>query len=76
VTTARISRIIGLLAEIADYVMIDTAGRFDEAVLTAIDRSDEVLAVATMEVPSIKNTKVSLEKLKQLGYRNGGSISC
>jgi pilus assembly protein CpaE len=71
VTTARISRIIGLLAEIMDFVVIDTAGRFDEAVLTAIDRSDEILAVATMEVPSIKNTKVSLEKLKQLGYRNG-----
>jgi pilus assembly protein CpaE len=72
VTAARISRIIGLLAEIADFVVIDTAGRFDEAVLTAIDRSDEVLAVATMEVPSIKNTKVSLERLKQLGYSNGG----
>jgi pilus assembly protein CpaE len=72
VTTARISRIIGLLAGMADFVIIDTAGRFDEAVLTAIDRSDEVLAVATMEVPSIKNTKVSLEKLQQLGYRNGG----
>ncbi len=72
VTTARISRIIGLLGEIADYVVVDTAGRFDEAVLTAIDRSDKVLAVATMEVPSIKSTKVSLEKLKQLGYSNGG----
>ncbi|MDF1542914.1 MAG: AAA family ATPase [Anaerosomatales bacterium] len=72
VTTARISRIIGLLSEMFDVVIIDTAGRFDEAVLTAIDRSDEVLAVATMEVPSIKNTKVSLEKLEQLGYRDGG----
>jgi len=70
ITNARVSGIIDLSRELADVVIIDTPGRLDETVLTAIDRSDEVLAVATMDLPSIKNTKVSLQKLRQLGYRN------
>ncbi|MDP2401239.1 MAG: P-loop NTPase [Actinomycetota bacterium] len=71
VTTARVAGIITLAREIADVVVIDTPGRLDETVLTAIDKSDQVLAIATMDLPSIKNTKISLAKLRQLGYRNG-----
>jgi pilus assembly protein CpaE len=71
VTNARVGKVIDLAKELAEVVVIDTAGRLDETVLTAIDKSDLVLAVATMDLPSIKNTKVSLQKLRQLGYRNG-----
>lgn len=71
ITAARVAKIISLARELADVVIIDTPGRMDETVLTAIDKSDLVLAVATMDLPSIKNTKVSLAKLRQLGYRNG-----
>lgn len=68
VTASRLSRIIELLREIADIVIIDTPAAFDENVLTAIDKSDEIYAVATMDVASIKNTRISLQKLRQLGY--------
>lgn len=68
VTVSRLGVIIGLLQEIADFVIIDTAAAFDDVVLAAIDRSDEVFAVATMDVASIKNTRVSLQKLEQMGY--------
>jgi pilus assembly protein CpaE len=71
VTAARVSDIIGLARELADIVIIDTPGRMDETVLTAIEKSDQVLAIATMDLPSIKNTKVSLAKLRQLGYHDG-----
>lgn len=71
ITAARIAGIIALARELADVVIIDTPGRLDETVLTAIDKSDQILAIATMDLPSIKNTKVSLAKLKQLGYKNG-----
>lgn len=71
ITAARIRRVIALASELADVVIIDTPGRLDETVLTAIDMSDLIVAVATMDLPSIKNTKVSLEKLRQLGYGNG-----
>jgi pilus assembly protein CpaE len=71
ITAARVAGIIALSRELADVVIIDTPGRLDETVLTAIDKSDQVLAIATMDLPSIKNTKVSLAKLRQLGYKNG-----
>lgn len=68
VTASRLTRIIALLREMADIVIIDTPAAFDENVLTAIDKSDEIFAVATMDVASIKNTRISLQKLRQLGY--------
>jgi MinD-like ATPase involved in chromosome partitioning or flagellar assembly len=68
ITTARLNTIIALLQGMFDYVIIDTAGSFAETVLTAIDTSDDVLAIATMEMPSVKNTMVSLQRLRQLGY--------
>jgi len=73
ITPGRIARIIELLAGEFDLVIIDTGASFDESVLTALDRSRHVLAVTMMDVASIKNTRISLQKLKQLGY-NGASV--
>lgn len=71
VTTGRIARILSLLKEMYDVVIVDTAATFDEVVLTALDRSDQVYAVTMMDVASIKNMRISLQKLAQLGYANG-----
>lgn len=68
VTTGRISRILSLLREMYDVVVVDTAATLDEIVLTALDRSDSVYALTMMDVASIKNMRISLQKLKQLGY--------
>lgn len=68
VTTGRIGRILSLLSEMYDVVVIDTAATFDEVVLTAIDRSNAVYAVTMMDVASIKNMRISRQKLTQLGY--------
>lgn len=70
VTASRIDRILGLLAEKFDYVIVDTPPSLDEAVLTALDKSTSVIAIAMMDVASIKNTRISLQKLGQLGYNN------
>lgn len=71
VTAARVGRIIDLVRQVADVVIIDTPGAMSESVLTAVDKSDTVLAVSTMDMPSVKNMRVALQKLAQLGYRNG-----
>lgn len=67
-SASRLGSILDLVATLADFVVIDTAAAFDDVVLTAIDKSDEVYAVATMDVASVKNTHVSLQKLSQMGY--------
>ena len=71
VTTGRIGRILALLREMYDVVVIDTAATLDEVVLTALDRSDAVYAVTMMDVASIKNLRISTQKLGQLGYDDG-----
>lgn len=68
VTTSRITKILEMLTEMFDVVVLDTAATLDEVVLTALDKSDEIFAVAMMDVASIKNTRISLQKLKQLGF--------
>lgn len=73
VTASRIDRIIGLLITMFDYVVIDTPPMLDEAVLTALDRSNRIMVITMMDVASVKNSRVSLQKLRQLGY-NGSSV--
>lgn len=71
ITTGRLARILDLLRTMYDVVVIDTAATFDEVVLTALDRSESVFGVTMMDVASIKNTRISLQKLSQLGYDGG-----
>jgi pilus assembly protein CpaE len=73
VTASRVDRILRLLATQYEYVVIDTPPMLDEAVLTALDCSTRVIAITMMDIASIKNSRISLQKLKQLGY-NGSLV--
>jgi pilus assembly protein CpaE len=68
VTPSRIVGILDILLEMADYVVIDTAPAFSDVTLTILDHSDVVYVVTMMDLASIKNTRVSLQKLEQLGF--------
>jgi pilus assembly protein CpaE len=59
-------RIIKLLRTIADVVVVDTPAYFNEVVIELIEQSDEILLVAGMDVPNIKNVKIGLQTLKML----------
>lgn len=67
VTPTLVTRMIRTLKEKFDYVVIDTAPAFDEQTLTALDETDEIVMVATLDVPTLKNVKVALETLDMLG---------
>ena len=66
VTPLLVSRIIRTLRETFDYVVIDMAPAFDEQVLTALDETDEVVMVTTLDVPTLKNVKVAVETFDAL----------
>jgi pilus assembly protein CpaE len=68
ITPARVTRILELLQEMFDIIVLDTSATFDETTLMALDRSDQVYAVTMMDIASIKNTRIALQKLRQLGY--------
>ncbi|MBV9832677.1 MAG: P-loop NTPase [Marmoricola sp.] len=58
--------VIDTLRRHFDYIVIDTPPGFDDQVLGAFDETDECIVVATLDVPTLKNTKVALETLDLL----------
>ncbi len=62
----QMSRIIALLRTFCEFVVVDTPAYFNEVVLSLIEDSDDVLLVAGMDIPNIKNVKIGLQTLKLL----------
>ena len=63
---AEMVRIVEILRTFAGYVVIDTPAYFNDVVLGLIEVSDDVLLVAGMDIPNIKNVKIGLQTLKLL----------
>jgi pilus assembly protein CpaE len=51
-----------------DYIIVDTAPAFTETMLAVLDASDKILVIAVTDLPTIKNTKICLEVMENLGY--------
>jgi pilus assembly protein CpaE len=63
-----ITRILLILRQSFDYVVVDTPPAFDDQVLAAFDQSDIIANLATLDVPAIKNLKLTLETLDLLNF--------
>lgn len=63
-----VGRILDLLRRQFDYVVIDTPPAFDDQVIAALDVSDVIALIATLDVPALKNLKLTLETLDLLQY--------
>lgn len=50
------------------YVIVDTTPSFSEQMLAALDVSDLVLLVASLDLPTVKNIKLCMEILDSLEY--------
>jgi pilus assembly protein CpaE len=59
-------RIIEVLRTFCSHVVIDTPAYFNDVVLGLIEVSDDVLLVAGMDIPNIKNVKIGLQTLRLL----------
>ena len=66
ISATLISQVIRTLRQTFDFIVIDTAPALDEQTLTALDETDEICIVATLDVPTLKNVKVALETLDML----------
>jgi pilus assembly protein CpaE len=63
-----IGNILKLLRSAFDYVVIDTPPAFSEPVLAAFDESDWLIMLATLDVPSIKNLRLTLQTMDLLHF--------
>jgi len=63
-----VPELVRALRSMYDVVVIDTPPAVTEHVLAAFDLADVTVLLATLDVPAIKNLKVSLDTLDLLGY--------
>jgi pilus assembly protein CpaE len=56
------------LADMFEFVVIDTPPSFAPEVIAAVDSSDDVLVVVMRDTLSLKNTKLGLETLERMEY--------
>ena len=63
-----VAKILDLLKQQFDYVIVDTPPAFDDHVLAAFDQSEMVALLATLDIPALKNLKLTLETLDLLNY--------
>jgi pilus assembly protein CpaE len=56
------------LRESYDYIVLDPQHTFDSKTLAALDQSDQIVLVLTLDIPAIRSTQRSLEIFDRLGY--------
>lgn len=65
-----IGKIISQSKEHYDIIVIDTGVNFHEHTLYALDVADKIFFVSSMEMTSIKNSKLGLGVMKSLNYED------
>ncbi len=63
-----IYEVLQKLREHYDYVVLDPQHTFDSITLAALDQSDEIVLVVTLDIPAIRSTQRALEIFDRLGY--------
>ncbi len=68
VHAGHIERVVGLLAQTYDYVILDTPGTFNDIVARSLELATMVLLVATVDMASLKDTLLALEMLRSWNF--------
>jgi pilus assembly protein CpaE len=63
-TPQHIEKIVELLSQTHDYVVIDTPGTFNELIATTLELANLILLITSMDIASIKDTALALEMLR------------
>jgi pilus assembly protein CpaE len=66
-----VGKVLRLLKSKFEFVVVDTAPSFDEHVLQAIDETNELLLITTLDIPTLKNVKIAVETLDLLNFPKG-----
>ena len=68
VSASAVSTILKLLRSSFAHVVVDTPAAVTDQVLAAFDESDAIALLATLDVPSIKNLKLTMQTMERLRY--------
>lgn len=68
VTTSFLRDLFTVLRRSYDFVVVDTAPAFSPEVIVAVDAASHLCVVGMLDALSLKDTKIGLETLQQMGY--------
>jgi pilus assembly protein CpaE len=68
VTETKLSRLLEVAKESYDVIVVDTSPFFHGPMLATLDRTDDLLLLCGLEVPTIKNVRLSLQTLALLSF--------
>jgi len=63
-----IAEVLHIAKRMHEYVVVDTPPAFTEHVLAAFDASDVSILLATLDIPAVKNLRLTLDTLDLLGH--------
>jgi pilus assembly protein CpaE len=63
-----VAKLLDALRRMVDFVVVDTSGTFDDLALCALDRSDAIVLVGTLDIPSLKALKLATSTLDVLNF--------
>jgi pilus assembly protein CpaE len=67
-TADEIGQLLDGLKAMFDFVVVDTSGVFDDQALAALDRSDTIILVGTLDIPALKGVKLATSTLDLLNF--------
>lgn len=68
VTSEQVEKIITILRQSFDYIIIDSPPYISDTLLTALDTSNQIMLAMSMDLPAVKNVKLSLNLLDTLHH--------
>jgi pilus assembly protein CpaE len=68
VTEAKIGRLLEVARTSYDVIVVDTSPFFHGPMLATLDQTDELMLVCSLDVPTIKNVRLSLQTLELLSF--------
>ncbi|RKQ33256.1 AAA family ATPase [Oceanobacillus halophilus] len=69
ITRDALLEVVEMLRNESDFLVVDTGGGIQERTVDLIEQADQILVVTTLEMTSLKSTKLMLETLEKLGLR-------
>src|SRR5207245_4087888 len=68
VTEAKLGRLLEVARACYDTIVVDTSPFFHGPMLATLDRTDELLLICSLDVPTLKNVRLALGTLDMLSF--------
>jgi pilus assembly protein CpaE len=68
VTEAKLGRLLEVARESYDCIVVDTSPFFHGPMLATLDRTNELLLLCSLDVPTLKNVRLALQTLELLSF--------